>query len=92
MRSPFNQRLYARRNRPGEMVVLVGSTRFAKTVEGVVSRNLPAAELCETLHRDIGLSEDVIDEWARSGSLADSLQPPSGPKPPPVTRKPPSQR
>ena len=91
-RSPFNQRLYARRNRPGEMVVLVGKTRFSKTVDGVVSRDLSADELCEALHRDIGLSEHVIDEWARSGSLADSLQPPSGPKPPPATRKPPSQR
>ena len=91
-RSPFNQRLYARRNRPCEMVVLVGNTRFSKTVEGVVSRDLSTDELCEALHRDIGLSEDVIDEWVRAGSIADSFQPSSGPKPPPVTRKPPSQR
>ena len=92
VRSPFNQRLYARRNRPGEMVVLLGSTRFSKTIEGVLSRDLSPGEVCETLRRDIGLSEDVIDEWVRSGSLADSFQPSSGPKPPPVTRKPPSQR
>ena len=78
VRSPFNQRLYARRNRPGEMVVLLGRTRFSKTVTGVVSRDLSPDEVCEALRRDIGLSEDVIDEWVRSGSLADSLQPPSG--------------
>ncbi len=92
MGSPFNQRLYARRNHPGEIVVLLGSTRFTKTIAGIVSRDLSPDEVCEALHRDIGLSEDVIVEWARSGSLADSFQPPSGPKPPPLTRKPPSQR
>ncbi len=90
--SPFNQRLYARRNRPGEMVLLLGRTRFSRTINGVVSRDLSPDEVCEALRRDIGLSEDVIGEWARSGALADSSQPPSGPKPPPVTRKPPSQR
>ena len=73
-------------------MVLLGSTRFTKTVEGVVCRALSADELCEALQRDIGLSEEVIKEWVRSGSLADSFQPSSGPQPPPVTRKPPSQR
>ncbi len=91
-RSPFNQRLYARRNRPGEMVVLVGSTRFSKTVRGVETRELSRHALYESLHCDIGLSEDVIDEWVRSGGLTASFEPPSGPKPPPVTRKPPSLR
>jgi hypothetical protein len=68
-RSPFNQRLCARRNHPGE-----------------------PEELCQALRSDIGLSEGVIDEWVRSGSLAASFEPPSGPKPPPATRKPPSRR
>ena len=90
--SPFNQRLYARRNRPAEMLVLLGNTRFSKAAEGVVSRDLSSDELCEALHRDIGLSEDLIDDWVRSGSLSDSFQPSSAPKPAPVTRKPPSQR
>ena len=91
-RSPFNQRLYARRNRPGEMIVLLGGTRFSKTAEGVASRDLSPDQVCEALRDDIGLSAAVIDEWVRSGSLADSFRPPSGPKPPPVNRKPPSQR
>ena len=92
VRSPFNQRLYARRNRQGEMVLLLGNTRFSKTAEGVVSRELAPDEVYEALRRDIGLSKYVVDEWVRSGSLADSFQPSSGPSPPPVTRKPPSQR
>ena len=91
-RSPFNQRLYARRNLPGEMLVLSGNTRFSKTSEGVESRTLSPDEVCEALRNDIGLSIEVIEEWTRSGSLTDSLQPPAGPKPPPVTRKPPSLR
>ena len=92
VQSPFNRRLYARRNRPGEMVVLLGNTRFSKTAGGVASRDLSPDEVCQALRLDIGLSEEVIDEWVRSGSLADSFQPPSGPRPPPVMRKPPSQR
>ena len=91
-RSPFNSRLYARRNRPGETIVLIGNTRFAKTAEGVDRRDLSPDELRDALHHDIGLSEGIIDEWVRSGSLAASFEPPSGPKPPAVTRKPPSQR
>jgi arylamine N-acetyltransferase len=90
--SPFNQRPYARRNGPAEMVVLLANTRFSKTAEGVVSRDLSPDEVCEALHRDIALSEDLIDDWVRSGSLSDSFQPSSAPKPPSVTRKPPSQR
>jgi N-hydroxyarylamine O-acetyltransferase len=91
-RSPFNQRLYARRNRPGEMVVFVGDTRFSKTAEGTVSRVLSPDEIRQALHNDMGLSEEFIDLWVHTGCLTDSLAPPVGPKPPPVTRKPPSQR
>jgi arylamine N-acetyltransferase len=91
-RSPFKQRLYARRNRQGEMVVVVGNTRYSKTAAGVESRDLSRSELCQALHDDIGLSEQIIDEWTRAGCLNASFEPPSGPKPPPVTRKPPSQR
>ncbi|MGE5646557.1 MAG: arylamine N-acetyltransferase [Acidobacteriota bacterium] len=75
VRSPFNQRLYARRNRPGEILVLVGRTRFSRTVEGVENRDLSPDQVCEVLHREIGLSKAIIDEWARSGSLAASFEP-----------------
>ncbi len=90
--SPFNQRLYARRNRPGELVMLVGRTRFSRTARGDVSRDFSPDELCEALGRDIGVSQHVIDEWVRSGCLDASFQPSSGPKAPVATRKPPSQR
>jgi N-hydroxyarylamine O-acetyltransferase len=90
--SPFNQRLYARRNRPNEMVVLAGSTRHVKTAAGVAAQELTEAELRESLLRDIGLSERLVEEWARSGSMADSLAPLSGSPPPPPDGVPPSQR
>lgn len=91
-RSPFNSRLYARRNRPGDTVVLIGGTQFVKTACSLDRRDLSPEELCEALHRDIGLSGGIIDEWVRSGGLKASLEMPGGPKPPAVTGKPPSQR
>ena len=91
-RSPFNQRLYARRNYPGELIVLLGATRFSKTAGGLKSHDLSREKVCQALREDIALSDAVIDEWVRSGSLDASFEPPSGPKPPPITRQPPSQR
>ncbi len=91
-RSPFNQRLYARRNRPGELLVLAGHTRFSKTSAGVTSRDLSPGEVRDALRDDIGLSSSLIDAWVRSGGLEASFEPPQGPKPPPVTGRPPSQR
>jgi len=90
--SPFNQCLYARRNRPGEMVLLLGNTRFSKTDQGVRSRALSPEESCDALCRDIGLSERLVGEWVCCGGLADSFTPPSGVSPPPMERRPPSQR
>jgi N-hydroxyarylamine O-acetyltransferase len=90
--SPFNQRLYARRNRPGELVVIVGSSRFSKTAAGVTGRDLVPNELVRSLRDDIGLSESLIEEWARAGGLEASYQAPRGPRPPRVIGRPPSQR
>ncbi len=90
--SIFNQRLYARRNYPGEMILLWGNARFSKTIHGIECRELSRDELCEALHRDIGISYPLINEWAASGSLDDSFEKPSGQRPPAVTIKPPSQR
>jgi N-hydroxyarylamine O-acetyltransferase len=91
-RSPFNRRLYARWNRPGEMLVLVGNTRYSRTAQGTRSRTLSPGEVCQALHVELGFSNEVIEEWASAGCLEDSFKPPSGPKPPPATRRPPSQR
>ena len=90
--SPFNQRLYARRNRPGELVVIVGSSRFSKTARGVTGRDLGPDELCRSLRDDIGISEALIEEWVKAGGLEASYQAPQGPKPPPVIGRPPSRR
>jgi N-hydroxyarylamine O-acetyltransferase len=91
-RSPFNQRLYARRNRPGELLVLTGHTRCSKTATGLESRELAPDELRRALREEIGLSEPLVAEWERCGALAASFEPPAGPKPPPLTGVPPSQR
>ena len=90
--SIFNQRLYARRNYPGELIILWGNTRFSKTVKGIERRDLSRDEVCKALGRDIGISDSLINEWVDSGSLNASFEPPSGQPPPPFTGKPPSQR
>jgi arylamine N-acetyltransferase len=91
-RSPFNQRLHALRKRSGEMIVLSGRTSFRKTASGVESRELSPDELCRALGQEIGISDKLIEQWVNSGALKDSFEPPTGPKPPAVDRKPPSQR
>ena len=91
-KSVFNQRLYARRNYPGEMIILWGNTRFSKTVKGIEHRDLTQDEICKALETDIGISDNLINDWVGSGSLDASFEPPSGPPLPPLTRKPPSQR
>jgi N-hydroxyarylamine O-acetyltransferase len=90
--SPFNQRLYARRHRPGEIVMLIGRTRLVKTVRGTASAELTADGICQALRDDFGFSGELIDEWTRSGGLADSLAPPDAAKPPSPARLPPSRR
>lgn len=90
--SPFNQRLYARRNRPGRMVVLLGNTLFIKTARGVESEELTREGVCEALRDLIGLSGELVKRWVDAGCLESSFEPPSGPKPPPFEGKPPRQR
>lgn len=90
--SPFNERLYARRNRPQEMLVLLSNTRIVKAAKGITMTDLSREGLCQALREEIGLSEELIEEWVACGGLDASFAAPSGPKPPPITRKPPSQR
>lgn len=90
--SPFNQRLYARRNGPGKVLVLSGNMRYLKTAAGLDSQECTADELLSCLRDDMGLSEELVDHWARSGALADSLQPSTTPPPPPLTQVAPSRR
>lgn len=91
---PFNQRLYARRSRPEELVVLYGNMRFHRTAAGVQASELSGEQLCAALREDLGMSEDIVERWRRSGALESTLQPPTGPAPDanPHPAKPPSQR
>jgi hypothetical protein len=91
-RSPFNQRLYARRNFPGEVRLYVGATRFSKTATGVETRELSREELPAALRNELGLSVRLVDEWVRSGCLDSSLEPSTRPKPPPPSGVRPSLR
>ena len=75
-RSPFNQRLYARRNRPGELLILAGRTRYLRGRSGTTSHDLDADGLKHSLREEIGLSTEMIDRWVGCGALAASFEPP----------------
>jgi len=75
-----------------ELIILLGNTRFSKTVNGIKRRDLSRDEVCKALEKDIGISASLINEWVGSGSLDASFEPPSGAPPPPSPMKPPSQR
>jgi hypothetical protein len=63
-----------------------------RTQQGITRGELSRDQLCEALQNDIGVSPSCVEEWARSGALEDSFAPPSAPKPPPLTGRPPSRR
>jgi N-hydroxyarylamine O-acetyltransferase len=91
--SPFNARLYARRNHADAQVVLRGATLVRRTAEGMEERLLSGDELCEALCREIGISPELVEAWAASGALADTLAPGTGAMAfPPFPSVPPSRR
>lgn len=90
-RSPFNDRLYIRRNRKAERLVLNANTRILKTVEGTETRDLNPNELCDSLVQEFGVSEDFVDKWRDSDALEASYNPASVPLAP-FTLIPPSLR
>lgn len=90
--SVFNQRIYARRNYPDRMIVLFGNTRYSKTIEGVEHHELTRDKLCEAMHNDIGISYEMVNEWAACGGLDASFEIPAGHGPPTATKLPPSLR
>lgn len=60
--SPFNDRLYARRNYDGSLVSYIGNARFVKTASGVEAAEMSAADLASGLVRELGLSQAVVHE------------------------------
>lgn len=91
-RSIFNQRLYARRNYPGKLIIIWGNTYFSKTSKGLENYELSRDEVCQALRKDIGISDKLINKWVNAGCLNASFEKPTGSPPPIVTLKPPSQR
>jgi N-hydroxyarylamine O-acetyltransferase len=91
-RSPFNQRLYIRRNKGSDLLVLNATTRIRKTSMGTQTENLDASQVCESLRDEFGISAAMLDRFRDSGALDASFQPAFGPPPIPITQKPPSQR
>jgi arylamine N-acetyltransferase len=81
-RSPFNDRLYARRNRPDALVVLTGQTRHLRTQKGIESRDLTADEVAQSLRDEIGLSGHMIDRWIESGGDGEASARTASPPPP----------
>jgi arylamine N-acetyltransferase len=90
-RSVFNHRLFARRNHPGALVVLAGDTRHRLTSAGLESRRLAPEEICESLRRDIGVSDAMVARWVEAGGL-EAVEPADAPRPPRPARLPPSLR
>ncbi|HYF50044.1 MAG TPA: arylamine N-acetyltransferase [Planctomycetota bacterium] len=90
--SPFNERIYARRNRPDAMVVVRGPTRFQRSARGVERMDLSREQLCAVLCEEIGISETLVEAWVRSGGLDATFVPFSGPPPAPLKMKAPSKR
>lgn len=90
--SPFNSRLCARRNRDGEMLMLLGNIRFTKSTHRIESRTLSGYEILDSLRREFGLAQSILDRWVAAGGLAAAFEEYTGPFFPPPARQPPSQR
>ena len=92
IRSPFNQRLYARRNRVGERIVLDGNTWHVKSAGGLETRILDRSELLACLINEFGISRTLVSQANTSGALDASFEPPPSPPIPYLTREQPSRR
>jgi N-hydroxyarylamine O-acetyltransferase len=91
-RSPFNDRLYVRKNFPAEIRMLVGATRISRTAAGIHASALSPDELRTALHEDMGISERLVVRWVQSGSLKASFETPQPPRAPQPAGIRPSQR
>lgn len=90
--SPFNAKLYARRNFEDEMRVLAGNRLVTLTASGQTVTVLSEGELLAEMKGPFGYSEELVDRWAVSGALAATMAQTEPPPKPPLNRVPPSQR
>jgi len=82
-RSPFNERIYARRNIDGAMVIVTGNRRLVNSSSGLQSDYLTESQLGEMLRDEVGLSGAILEALQRSPAWKESFNPP--PPPPPST-------
>ena len=67
--SVFNNALYARKNFPGRLVSFIGRKRHEKTARGVTSRELSEAEVRDGLVAELGFSERIVAELAKTAGF-----------------------
>ena len=75
-RSPFNERIYARRNLTDAMLIVTGNRRILKTRSGVVTTELSDAELYRALREEIGVSEELLAQLRKTPAWKMSFIPP----------------
>lgn len=80
-RSPFNERIYARRNIGGAMVIVTGNRRLVNSSSGLESDYLNESQLGEMLRDEIGLSASILKDLKRSPAWKESFNPPPPPLP-----------
>ena len=76
LRSPFNERIYARRNLGTKVLILTGNRRLVKTPAGVEDSELSDAELGESLRDEIGVSGEMIAQLRTMPAWQASFIPP----------------
>ena len=85
-RSPFNERIYVRRNFPDSILVITGNRHFVKSSTGIEAKLLAESELEERLESEAGFSSHIIEKLRDCGAIKASMIPPDSP-PPPILRK-----
>ena len=76
MRSPFNERIYARRNLGTRILIITGNRRLVKTVDAIDDSQLSESQLPESLRDEVGLSAAILSELRKSPAWRASLSPP----------------
>jgi arylamine N-acetyltransferase len=75
-RSPFNERIYARRNLGTRMLIVTGNRRLVKTKDALEDSLLDDAALYDTLRSEIGISEALLAQLRKSPAWEASFIPP----------------